>query len=373
VATNAATVAIVVLCVNVPVGLSILGVSSENRRTALALFTALALAQFIAGLVAATSGYLARRAAGTMAPPGAWPMVLGVLTTLGALVGWLLGWMGYELIGLGGAWGRPLRVRGRQRHPELTEGADWTHGHRPDATALAEDDRRALEALWLHDAQKEHASVPAFSRLSWALAAVGAPAELLAWAHRAALEEIDHAQRCFALAAGYGGRSFTVEPMPDLLHGALELDGDVVALLARESVSDGGQLEDFNADVAAACAAVCEEPVTRHVLEQIAREERSHADFSWALITWLLERHPERAWPAVRQALAELERYPRPKAVSTTLAPLVSRASPEVLRRHGRLPDQQWAALWEQRLVATRARVQALDPDRVLSMRRSAS
>src|SRR5690606_38147187 len=52
-------------------------------------------------------------------------------------------------------------------------------------------------------------------------AAAGAPADLLARAHRAALEEIEHAERCFALAAGYGGRTRSVEPMPDLLLGGL--------------------------------------------------------------------------------------------------------------------------------------------------------
>ncbi len=40
-------------------------------------------------------------------------------------------------------------------------------------------------------------------------------------------------------------------------------------MLAVESLEDGCLLEDFNADVAAACAAVCEEPVTRAVLAQM--------------------------------------------------------------------------------------------------------
>src|SRR5262249_34788491 len=156
---------------------------------------------------------------------------------------------------------------------------------------LDEPTRRALEALWLHDAQKEHASVPAFARISWLLAAVGAPADLAEGAHRAALEEIDHTRRCFALAAGYAGRSHSVEPMPDLLLDGLALRGDPRVVLARESLADGCQLEDFNADVAAACAVVCEEPATGAVLDRIAVEERSHADFSWALLRWLLARH----------------------------------------------------------------------------------
>ena len=70
--------------------------------------------------------------------------------------------------------------------------------------------------------------------------------------------------------------------MPKLLLGLSGIDAvdDPLVTLAIESLGDGCQLEDFNADVAAACAEVCVEPVTRVVLETIAVEERSHADFS---------------------------------------------------------------------------------------------
>lgn len=266
----------------------------------------------------------------------------------------------FQVMMSGGAWGRPLRIRGRQLHPELRVGSDWTQGERPDPRDLDEPTRAALEALWLHDAQKEHASVPAFSRLSWLLAAVGAPAELLEWSHRAAMEEIAHMRLCFALAAGYGWRSFTVEPMPDLLLGGLDLKGKPLEVMAIESVTDGCQLEDFNADVAAACAVVCEEPVTRRVLEQIAKEERSHAEFSWAMLQWLLARDPQGVRSAIATALVKLESYPRPTAVSGDKKALVERADVAALRRHGRLQDVEWAAAWDRRLLQTRARIAEL-------------
>lgn len=265
--------------------------------------------------------------------------------------------------GSGGAWGRPLRVRGKQLHPTLTAGSDWTRGARPDPSGLDEATRRALEALWLHDAQKEHASVPAFSRVSWLLAAAGAPAELLEGAHRAALEEIEHTRLCFALAAGYSGRSFSVEPMPDLVVGGMDVRGDPRVLLAVESLKDGCLLEDFNADVAAACALVCSEPVTRGVLELIAREERSHADFSWAVVEFLLQRDRQVVDGPLRRALTELEAYPRPTAVSRAALKLVAKADVNTLRAHGRLGDDEWATLWDLRLGATRTRMKAcLDP-----------
>jgi hypothetical protein len=192
------------------------------------------------------------------------------------------------------------------------------------------------------------------------LAALGAPAELMEWSHRAALEEIEHTRVCFALAAGYAGRSYTVQPMPELLDGGLDLEGNPLEVLASESLGDGCQLEDFNADVAAECAEACEEPATRGVLERIAREERTHADFSWALVAWLLQRDRARVQPALEKALANLERYRRPTAVSWDKRALVARADHRSLRAHGRLPDVRWGELWDQRLVQTCRRTRSL-------------
>lgn len=330
-----------------------------------ALFYALAMLQLVLGLASAVLGiaYWIRAKPSTGVKVGLvfWA-IFASLVGLGGPVGMVLAWLaeGLGAAMLGGAWGRPLRVRGRQLHPELRRGADWTRGARPSVVGLDAATRGALEALWLHDAQKEHASVPAFSRVSWLLAAIGAPAELLEGAHRAALEEIDHARRCFALAAGYGGRSHGVEGMPDLLLGGLDLEGDARAAIARESLRDGCLLEDFNADVAARCAEVCAEPVTRDVLERIAREERSHADFSWDVLAWLLERWPNEIGRELRAELAKLETVARPTAASSEKAPLVAAADPAKLREHGRLADAEWALLWDERLIATRARAEAM-------------
>ena len=288
-------------------------------------------------------------------------LLMGLLLGFFGLAGMSATLFGVTMTALGAAWGRPLRVKGRQLFPELREGADWTQGDRPDASGLDAATRRALEALWLHDAQKEHASVPAFSRISWMLAAVGAPAELMVGAHQAAMEEIDHARRCFALAAGYGdGRTHTVEPMPDLLLGGMDLKGDPMVLLAVESLKDGCLLEDFNADVAAKCVSVCEEPATRGVLERIALEERSHAEFSWDVLAFTLERGGERVRKAVERALDELDAIQRPTAASTEKAALVAAADPRALRAHGRLTDDAWADCWSHRVTQTRLRTREL-------------
>ena len=318
-------------------------------------FTGLALAQFGFAVAAIVTGILALRGK----QGGLGPLLLGILSMLGAPLGWFGGILAIGLSGLGGAWGRPLRVRGRQLHPNLRDGADWTRGERPRADDLDAPTRTALAALWLHDAQKEHASVPAFSRVSWMLAAVGAPAELLEGAHRAAMEEIEHTRLCFALAAGYAGEARTVEAMPDLLLG-MEFGDDPLATLAVESLEDGCLLEDYNADVAGACAEACTEPVTLRVLQTIAEEERSHADFSWQVLRWALERDPERVRPAVERALVRLGRYPRPTAVSREKQALVDRADGDAMLAHGRLPDARWAEIWKERLAVTVERTRAL-------------
>ncbi len=286
--------------------------------------------------------------------------LVGVVASLGTVVAWLAGMLAFGIGAGGGAWGRPLRLRGQQRHPELRLGASWTRGAKPSTQGLDAATCAALEALWLHDAQKEHASVPAFARIAWLLSAVGAPPELMRGAQQAALEEIDHAERCFALAAGYGGREHTVEPMPELLDGEPFALRDPLTTLVYESVTDGVQLEDFNADVAARCAAVCEEPVTRAVLQQIAIEERSHAAYSLSLLRWIATAYPEQAQAAIRRALSDLDRYARPTAVSHDKQALVACADAGVLRKHGRLPDADWADAWNQRLAATRAELAPL-------------
>lgn len=356
-------VALVLIPINFGIWVGTMSVSRRTSESLFLVFTAVALTQLIAGFIAFVQGVrfvMRSKQDKRYGSPGVVRLVLGLVTFLGAGVGWLGGVVSQALGSMGGAWGRPLRVRGRQLHPELCEGADWTRGARPSPEGLDGPTRRALEALWLHDAQKEHASVPAFARLSWLLATVGAPVELAEWCHRAALEEIEHTRLCFALAAGYGGTSHSVEPMPDLLLGGLDGVKDPRLTLAAESITDGCLLEDYNADVAAECARACEEPATRAVLEQIAREERSHADFSWALVRWLLERHPAAVRPAVEAELSRLEAVRRPTAVSSEKASLVALADAAALRRHGRLPDTEWARLWARRLEETKRRVRAL-------------
>jgi hypothetical protein len=344
----------------IPLNFFVFFATAHKTTTA---FECFAILQMVLGIVAA--GYAMAhvfRSRITLGDrlSGVFLALFSVGLALGGFFGRLLGLAVLTMNWGGSAWGRPLRVRGRQLHPELREGSDWTTGPRPSPDGLDANTRAALASLWLHDAQKEHASVPAFSRVSWLLSAAGSPPELIEGAHRAALEEADHARRCFALAAGYSGTTHTVEPMPELLIDGLSARGDVFELLAGESLADGCLLEDFNADVAAECAKACEEPVTREVLQRIAIEERSHAELSWAIVAWTLRARGSALHEYLRRRVTALESVSRPTAVSSALAPLVAKADARALGRHGRLPDERWAEIWTARLAATRARADEL-------------
>jgi len=265
--------------------------------------------------------------------------------------------------------GRPLHIQGKPVRAEvhLGKGSNWARGQRPDSSHLDEPTRTALEALWLQDARGEHASIPAFSRISWQLVAIGAPSELLEWAHKAALEEISHTRLCFALAEGYGGRSYYVQPIPDMLVGGLDLTNDPIKVIAIETIFDGCLMEGFFANLASVATIQCEEPATLAALEQIAHEEASHAAFSWALLKWLFKEHPTKLKAVIQNADYDLEAYRRPKAVNRKLKHLVEKANPELLIKHGRLPDEQWQQIWDDHLVKIQQDLQQLlksNPDK---------
>lgn len=245
--------------------------------------------------------------------------------------------------------GRPLRIQGEPITTKVDLGGTsvWAQGQRPDCSDLDESTCAALEMLWLQDARGEHASIPAFSRISWQLAAIGAPSELLEWAHKAALEEINHARLCFALAEGYGDNSYCVHPMPEMLQDGLDLSNDPIKVMATETIFDGCLLEGFFANVASAAAMQCEDPAVLTALTQIAKEEQSHAEFSWAILEWLLEQYPTKVKSIIQNANHDIATHKRPHAVSREQQRIVRKANPQLLIKHGRLPDEQWQKIWD--------------------------
>lgn len=189
--------------------------------------------------------------------------------------------------------GRLLRLRGRARLARLSFGGGWRPRPAEALRPTLPDspvERVVAAEVWHLAARAEHASVPAFSKLSLQLVALGAPSALVEGAHRAALQEIDHARRCFALSEGYGGLPWDPGALPELADSlaAPPRRPDLVGL-ARGSLRDGCVGEGVAAAMAEALARGAEDPVIAETLHGIAADEAEHAELAWAVLGWCLQ------------------------------------------------------------------------------------
>jgi hypothetical protein len=201
--------------------------------------------------------------------------------------------------------GRPFMIDARARVAPLRSGAQWCVTLEPALAHLGATDRALLAEAWSLDAQAEHASVASFSRFAMELLSVGAPPELVAGAHRAALEEIEHAQICFALASAYAGAPRG--PGALAVDGAMQRSGDLAAIL-RATVEEGCVGETLAAVEADAAASAASDPVVRTALSRIAADEARHAALAWQTVAWALQHGGAAARHAVREGLLQAER-----------------------------------------------------------------
>lgn len=172
--------------------------------------------------------------------------------------------------------GRPARVDGDPKFARLASSTAW----HADAELEVMPDA-ALAAKWLAAAKLEHASVAAFSATSIRLMALGAPPALIAGAHRAALEEIEHARFAFAVASAYAGVPVSPAAFPDVRAQPMTLRE-----LAIETFVDGCVGETVAALEAAREAAAESNPVIADKLRAIANEEATHAALAWQIVAW---------------------------------------------------------------------------------------
>jgi hypothetical protein len=175
--------------------------------------------------------------------------------------------------------GRPMRVEHEPRFAVLVDGTAWHASPPPvesDAVAVAPDAERA--AHWLELARMEHASVAAFAATALRLLALGAPPELVADTHRAALDEISHARIAFALAAAYGGPAQTPSTFD------IELAPMTLRELAIETFLDGCIGESRGA------FEMSREP--EPIAQQIATDELRHAQLAWRIVSWCVRCDP---------------------------------------------------------------------------------
>lgn len=237
--------------------------------------------------------------------------------------------------------GRPLRRRGEPVLPAASETDDaptWGDDRafvELEVSALPEETRREVAAGWLEDARTEHASVAAFSRLALDLLSIGAPPNLVMRAHSAAMDEVEHARKAYAVASRFAG--YTLEPTRYPEAAAIEPREVSSLTVARESLLEGVVGE-------AACAAllsrgaseVTNEVLARH-LARLAVDEAGHAELARDIVRHCVAR----AGNARASMLAELRQ---------SLDRLVVTTPDETndLRAHGRFGPRDFS-------LATRA------------------
>lgn len=248
--------------------------------------------------------------------------------------------------------GRVLRIKNRAQLPELSTGDGWNAEDIDVRCTLSAREREVLGELWLLTARMEHASVAAFSQLSLHLSALGAPARLLAATHRAALEEIRHAEHCFAIARAITGVPHTAGPIAalgDASGGAIDL-----TRLAIGSLVDGCLAEGIASDVASGGASGATEPTIRATLEMIAREEATHAELAWNVLAWCLAQGGEPVRSAVAVRVDALTEEMTPKL------PAIPGIDDAALRPYGVIDQDMIAALAKARIAAVQARARAV-------------
>ena len=198
--------------------------------------------------------------------------------------------------------GRPLLAGDDALTAPVRPGGAWLGAQVPE-DSLGDPPahlRARLAAEWLADAQMEHASVASFARAALELLAVGAPAELLAACAQAGLDEVRHAQACFALAAAHGA-AMEPGPLPLLTPRA----GGLVAL-ACDTFREGCVGETIAALSAMRAARACRGPAVAAALATIAEDETRHAELAWATLAWAVRTGGAEVEAAVRSVAAEL-------------------------------------------------------------------
>ncbi len=200
--------------------------------------------------------------------------------------------------------GRPLLVDGRIVVAPTDRDPAWSGA--PDALtddALSPSQRSALAEHWTRSMREEHASVAAFARLSLQLMSLGAPPELLRRVHQAAVDEVDHARRCAALASRFAGEPRSPGALPAACAPIAVVDH---ATLAVDTLREGCVGEAVFAGAAARARDRATDPAVREALTVIARDEAEHAALAWDVVAWCIEAGGDRVSEALRVAAGEL-------------------------------------------------------------------
>ncbi|MBK8257108.1 MAG: ferritin-like domain-containing protein [Polyangiaceae bacterium] len=228
--------------------------------------------------------------------------------------------------------GRPLLIDGESVRAGVVQRDTGWNGQTPENTLadLSAEERAMIGAMWLRAAEQEHASIASFGRFALELLRFGAPSALVAAAHSAALDEVRHAEACFALAARYTRGEVGPGALPVPTHLPLAKD---LAALASAVVEEGCVGETVAAMFAAEQRSYATDGQVQRALDAIMREEAAHAELAWATLKWAVAQGGE---PVRKAAVTAFERAAKRIEMYGSDAVTI-RASTEVGAAHGRL------------------------------------
>lgn len=209
-----------------------------------------------------------------------------------------------------GGWvmGRPFSTEDGPVVSSLVQSkaSGWAEDLRPAGVALNDSKAQA----WRLSGLAEHSSVAAFARAALELMAVGAPAELVADAHQAAIDEVRHASRAFALAQLFGGDQVAPSAFP--LKPELQISTNLSEVV-RKNLEEGCMAEMVS-------LAKAKEQLLRGglitdeemALQQVFHDEARHASLAWRTVQWALRRDGHgrdgRVREVLQRALGQLSR-----------------------------------------------------------------
>ena len=201
----------------------------------------------------------------------------------------------------GACCGRAFTIEGQARLADTTNRDDWCGDWSVSPNDLNDITRDALANAWREDARMEHASIASFARFTMELLALGAPAEIIAASQSASLDEVQHAQLCFALTSRFSGQA--TGPGPLDMSAALRATS--LAECAGWTVIEGCIGETIAALTARAQLEMVRDEETLRALSRIAEDEERHAELAWRFVAWALAVGGASVRMAVEQAFDE--------------------------------------------------------------------
>lgn len=153
---------------------------------------------------------------------------------------------------------------------------------RSTASSLTDAERTLLADTWRRRSQAEYLAISTFAVLSMDLCAARAPADVLSLTHRAAIDEVRHAELCARLASIYSGQNELPPP------GMSDLPDDPTRPKRDQAVANALLVSCVAETVATVVLATVretvEDPVVAAVLEQLYADEVQHARLGWAYL-----------------------------------------------------------------------------------------